>query len=147
MSAPTNPERLWCFLVRNGHIVCQTEGHARLVHDNNFKRLDGEGLVSPVAEYVLASVARSEADEMFERGRADALSDVVGNLAGDRLDALNEAAALRRERDALAARVEKLRATLAYIEHVTRKSVDRSDVWDAAGEALLGDDAAAKEVG
>lgn len=162
MTAPENPPKLWALTVRVGSprfSELQTFAHpdpadAREQH----ACVEDKDQVSPVAEYVLASTAAAEREAAVKAARekfADLIEkadDLADDLVGrPRSSEVTEA--LRRERDVLLARVEKLREALSTVERQTRGASDEADAriaWDVAGDAILADNeakAAGKGVG
>jgi hypothetical protein len=160
----TAPEKLWGFVVNHTTLVASVtpedaaacRAHIERVHD-----------VSPVAAYVLASTAAADVVSAETRGRLLGREDIRGTLAravwgeeAEEPDAdqlrpsvetlVEQAEALRRERDALAASRLTLRGALLDI----MKDCERdphwrpSDLRKAVTEALEEDNgAAAKGVG
>lgn len=98
MSAPENPPKLWCFALWHsmaGRIVLNAETEAGAVHLR--KQEPEPHRCSPVQCYVREDVAEQA-------------HDIAMAVAAGREDAL------RRERDALLARVEKLTGALGTIK-------------------------------
>jgi hypothetical protein len=121
----TNPERLWVTCASDG-VAVEARGYSSESEAQGYREslrfCENSHVFSPVAEYVLASVADKALDE--KHAQMVAMSD---RLRGKVSAAEAEAAALRAERDALAVRVGDLETALL---HVTERHVKLTDALD-----------------